>query len=445
MRGALRAARYQLTRHGAITRDKETPPRAPPSQRPSESSRPTHGSARVEDPPKETEFRVRLGRLAQILLGLFSVAFALYVLAAPQLSVTGLLELLGEAVGLLAAQTVLAGGRLLAGIGGSGSGLSGPSGWLRTIQSWGILALGLLALSLTGFAVLDPTLVEAAAVFILAIVLVALGFGRVFQLVGVAVPRWLLGSRIGTGVVIVVLVLASLAFNGFALYTFAILVGVILLVSGLETAVAGFHPTDPRQFVLLKLILFSSFYGLILINWIDLFGKTVPSYGIWLLLTYMAPFGVLIVFEGLESWPLAVSLGLLVSLNNDVGYFFVGNLLFGFHVALGPWIAGQLGFQGSTVVTVFYAGRFALQITSWMMGLSIYLRAVVVGAILYYWWEHPGEIVAKSSAPGSGAPGQCFTAGPGSVDERRGRRGIPLSDKRAWGEEGVERFELRPG
>ena len=330
------------------------------------------------------------------------MGFAFYVLAAPQISTTGLLLLLGEAVGLLAAQTLLAGGRLLA---WRGPGFHVPKSWWRTIQSWGILGVGLLALALTGFAVLDPALAETAAVLVLAIVLVALGFGRVFQLVGVNVPRWLLGSRVATGLLIVILVIASIAFYGLALYTFSILVGLILLISGLETAVAGFHPTDPRQFVLLKLILFSSFYGLILINWIDLFGKTVPSYGIWLILTYMAPFGVLIVFEGLEAWPLAVSLGLLVSLNNDVGYFFVGNLLFGFHVALGPWIAGQLGFHGSQIVTVFYAGRYALNVTSWMMGLSIYVRAAIVAAILYYWWEHPGEIVAKSALPMPAARG----------------------------------------
>lgn len=402
-RAAQLAPGCELTRQGTDARNEDAAAPHPPPRGRSKIASPADDPDRVPVPASEATLQVRLERLAQILLGLFSVAFAIYVLASPQLSVTGLLELLGEAVGLLAAQTILAGGRLLAWSGVPGSGLHVPRRWWRTIQAWGILALGLLALSVTGFAVLDPTLAETAAVFILAIVLVALGLGRVFQVVGVTVPRWLLGSRIGTGVIIVALVLASIAFNGFALYAFAIIVGVILLVSGLETTVAGFHPTDPRQFVLLKLILFSSFYGLILINWIDLFGKTVPSYGIWLILTYMAPFGVLIVFEGLESWPLAVSLGLLVSLNNDLGYFFVGNLIFGFHVALGPWIAGQLGFQGSQVVTVFYAGRFALDVTSWMMGLSIYLRTAVVGAILYYWWEHPGEIIARSAVPASGA------------------------------------------
>jgi hypothetical protein len=344
-----------------------------------------------------------MDRLAQVLIGLFSVGFALYVLAQPPLSTTGLLLLLGAAVALLGLETVLAGGRLLARI---GAGLDRPRSWWRSLQSWGTTAVGLLAIALTAFVVFDPALAETAAVLVLALVLVVIGLGRIFRDIGVAVPRWLLGSRVATGMLTVVLVIAAVAFYGFALYAFSILVGVILLITGLETTVAGFHPTDPRQFVLLKLILFSSFYGLILINWIDLFGKTVPSYGIWLILTYMAPFGVLIVFEGLDSWPLAVSLGLLVSLNNDLGYYFVGNLLFGFHVALGPWIAGQLGFQGAQVVTVFYAGNLALNVTSWMMGLSIYLRAIVVGAILSYWWAHPGQIVARTAPPPSGAPAE---------------------------------------
>jgi hypothetical protein len=38
-----------------------------------------------------------------------------------------------------------------------------------------------------------------------------------------------------------------------------------------------------------------------------------------------------------------------------------------------------------------------------MMGLSIYLRAAIVGLILYYWWQHPGQIVARSALPTIGA------------------------------------------
>jgi hypothetical protein len=326
------------------------------------------------------------------------VAFAVVVLATPELSLTGLLLLLAEAVALFAFQNVLAGTHLLT--------LHG--GWLRAegtlwhrLRSWGIVAVGLAAFALAAFAVLDPTLALTTAVFALALALVAVAFGRILQSTGETLPTWMRGSSLATGILSVFLVGISVAFYGFAIAAFAILVGVILVIGGIETVVIGLRPTDPRQFVLLKLILFSAFYGLVMINWIDLFGKAVPAYGLWLLLTYMAPFGVLIVFQGWRSWPLAASLGLLVSLFNDVGYFFIGNLLFGFHENLGPWISGQLGFGGSNLVTVFQGGSFTIGVTSWMMGLSIYARAVVVGLILVYWWGHPSEIVARTEAPPS--------------------------------------------
>jgi hypothetical protein len=77
-------------------------------------------------------------------------------------------------------------------------------------------------------------------------------------------------------------------------------------------------------------------------------------------------------------------------------------LLSGFHEPLGPRIAGQLGFLGDLMVTVFYGGRFTLDIASWVVGLSIYVRAaVVVGAILYCWWQRPGRTVARSASIGA--------------------------------------------
>ncbi|MCI4365969.1 MAG: hypothetical protein L3K10_07955 [Thermoplasmata archaeon] len=343
-----------------------------------------------------------IGRLAQVLFGLFSAGFAIVVLSQPQLSLTNLLFLVAAAVGLVSAQTVLAGGRLLL---LDWEEIRGRAFWLQAIQSWLVLSIGLVALALAAFAGLAPTLAATAAVFVLAIALVTQGLGRMLHAYRRSLPSWLRGSTLATGILTVLLVSIAVAFYGFALAAFAILVGVILLISAIETVVAGLHPTDARQFVLLKLILFAAFYGLILINWIDLFGKTVPAYGLWLILTYMAPFGVLIVFEGWESWPLAVSLGLLVSLFNDVGYFFIGNLLFGFHEPLGPWISGQLGFQGSAIVTYFEGGKFSLAVPSWLMGLSIYARAVVVGGILYYWWRHPGAIVARTTPSHATPPG----------------------------------------
>lgn len=337
--------------------------------------------------------RVNAARGVQVFLGLFSVGFAVVVLATLEFSLEGLLLLLAEAVVLISAQTILAGGRELT---ENWFGLQGPRYWWHIVRSWGTLGVGILALALTAFAVLDPNLAITAATFVLAIALVLMGFGRIFQAGGLSVPLWLRGSFLSTGALTILLVVISLLFEGLAVESFAVLVGILLLVTGVETVVAGLHPTDPRQFVLLKLILFSAFYGLILINWIDLYGKQVPAYGIWLILTYMAPFGVLIVFEGWRAWPLAASLGLLVSLFNDLGYYFIGNLIFGFHQPLGPWIAGQLGFSGSELVTIFQAGNFTFNVASWMMGLSIYARGVVVGLILYYWWQHPWGIVPRT-------------------------------------------------
>jgi len=346
--------------------------------------------------------RTNVGRGAQVFLGLFSVGFAVVVLATLQFSIRGLLLLLGATVVLVSAQTLLAGGRLIS---ENWLQLRAPQFWKHALGAWTLVGLGLLGFSLTAFALFDPDLAGTAAAFVLATVLVLLGFGRILQAARVAAPLWLRGSLMSTGALIVFLVVVAVSFEGLALVGFAILVGVILLVTGVETVVTGLHPTDPRQFVLLKLVLFSAFYGLILINWIDLFGKSVPAYGVWLILTYMAPFGVLIVFEGWQSWPLALSLGLMVSLMNDVGYFFVGNLIFGFHQNLGPWIEGQLGLLGSQVVTYFEGGSFTITVTSWMMGLSIYARVAVVAAILYYWWRHPGAIVAhiEPGVPGAAA------------------------------------------
>jgi uncharacterized membrane protein HdeD (DUF308 family) len=354
-------------------------------------------------PETERDLRDELTRLAQVLLGLASAVLAIYVLAQPLLTLTTLVLLLAVAVGFGSAQVVLAGGRLLL---PKETELRKPRTWWHlVVQPWGIVGTGLLALALATVAGLDSNLAVQVIVFLLALALVSQGLGRILQAGGVTLPSWMRRSALGTGVLIVLFVVISIAFYGFAIAAFAILVGVILLMGGVETVVAGLRPTDPRQFVLLKLILFAAFYGLILINWIDLFGKTVPAYGIWLILTYMAPFGVLVVFEGWDSWPLAISLGLLVSLFNDVGYFFIGNLLFGFHQSLGPWIAGQLGFDGTSIVTYFEGGNFSIAVPSWLMGLSIYLRALVVALILVYWWRHPGQIVARTASPATPTSG----------------------------------------
>jgi hypothetical protein len=325
-------------------------------------------------------------RVAEVLLGLSSVVFSVIILANPLVSLGALEQLLAFALGFTALRAVISGGVRIPLLGRSFHGL--PDLW-RLVQSIGLAGLGLIVLLLVGIVIVSPQLRLDTVVFVLTAGLIVYGFARLLHAVGSDLPRGLKGSSVAMAGITILAVVLALSAPGFAVLSLAIVLAVLLLLNGIESVVIGLRPTDPRQLVLLKLVLFSALYGLVLINWIDLFGKSVPAYGVWLILTYMAPFGVLLVFQGFEAWPLAASLGLLVSLMNDVGYYFIGNLIFGFHQPLEPWILGQLGFYGGTVVTVFYGFSFSLPITSWMMGLSIYLRILVVASILYYWWEHP--------------------------------------------------------
>lgn len=216
--------------------------------------------------------------------------------------------------------------------------------------------------------------------------------GRILHSTKGGRPAWLRGSALFMGVLALALAIGAALVPGVATLTLVPLIGVIVLLNGIEMIVWGLRPTDYRQIMLLKLILFSALYGLLLVNWIDLFATSAPAYHIWLILTYMAPFGVLIVFQGTKDWQLAVSLGLLVSLMNDVGYFFIGDLLFGFHRALLPWVEGQLGFQGTAVLFTFQGGAFNFPVTSILMGVSIYARVAVVTLVLYHWWKQPYRI-----------------------------------------------------
>ncbi|MGI0129795.1 MAG: hypothetical protein ACREDE_09135, partial [Thermoplasmata archaeon] len=276
----------------------------------------------------------------------------------------------------------------------------------RGLRRIGLYSVGGLTLVFVLAILLSRGLGVTTVLYLIAVALVIQGLGRIFSGVAWEAPAWLRGTSVATGLIALALVAIALLVPGLAEVTLAILFALTLLFNGVENVVTALHPTDPRQKVLLKLVLFSALYGLVLINWIDLFGKAVPAYGIWLILTYFAPFGVLVVFQGFEEWPLALCLGLLVSLMNDLGYYFVGNLLFGFHVALLPWIEGQLGFQGAAVVTYFQGGSFSITVYSWMMGASIYARAAVVGLVLYFWWNHPSRLMARPrSSERAAAPG----------------------------------------
>jgi uncharacterized membrane protein HdeD (DUF308 family) len=322
-------------------------------------------------------------RVIQVLLGLGSVGFSVIVLADPYTSANSLLALLALALAFTGIEALISGSLHL-------------KFWetfhpshLRTWISerpLAIVAVSVVTIVLAGILLGVPNLGPDTAVLLLGIALATQGIGRIYYGVSHPIARWLSGSAIASGAVTVFAVGISFFVPGIAFLALALLIAVVLVINGAESIVIGLQPEGERQLLVLKLLFFSALYGLVLINWIDLYPKSVPDYSIWLILTYMAPFGVVIVFQGWDSWPLAVSLGLLVSLFNDVGYFFVGNLLFGFHQNLEPWIVGQLGFRGDRTVTIFRAAGAKYRVASWMMGLSIYLRATVVACVLYYWW-----------------------------------------------------------
>jgi hypothetical protein len=136
-----------------------------------------------------------------------------------------------------------------------------------------------------------------------------------------------------------------------------------------------------------KTTAFAIVYGLILINWIDLFNPSsrMPGYDVWLLSMYFAPYFLIMIYRGLKIWPLALAFGLLTSLINDLFYYPIGNLFFGFHVNLISWYSSQLGFDGSHTVMHFYPGFSAFAVSSVDMGLFIYAR---IGIVLFVIWRY---------------------------------------------------------
>jgi len=315
-------------------------------------------------------------RLAEVFLGLASVVVAVVVLANPTYSIGQLALLLAVSIGLNGLRMVMTGG---------------IKKRLMSIEGLGLVGGGVVTLLIILLAWVYPGETLSTIVSLLAVALTIQGLGRILHGAGRGYPMWLRGSALATGILTVV-VAALAAFVQLASVTLAVVLAVIVLMNGIEGIVSGLRPSNKRQLTLLKLILFSAFYGLILINWLDLFQNTVPAYHVWLILTYMAPFGVLIVFQGFKDWQLALSLGLLVSLMNDVGYLFVGDLIFGLGRPLLPWVEGQLGFTGNAVLFTFEGAGFTFPVTSWLMGASIYARIAVVTTVLYHWWKHPSRI-----------------------------------------------------
>jgi len=144
-----------------------------------------------------------------------------------------------------------------------------------------------------------------------------------------------------------------------------------------------------RRELLAKLIAYSSIYGLIHVNYIDLVvpGSNVPGYHLWLIALYFAPFVPILFTLGFDDWELLVSMGLTASLMNDLFYHPIGMLLFGREVNLLDWYLFQLGLKGLRVDWSLNLGFASIPVSSLLMGASIYARVVLTGILLHKWWR----------------------------------------------------------
>jgi hypothetical protein len=250
------------------------------------------------------------------------------------------------------------------------------------------LGLGVTTAIIVGIVIFYPSVGVATIALLFAAGLSIQGLERLAHTAHRGYPRWLRASALTVGAVTLAFAGIIATFPRITYFTLVALLTVAIVVNGIDSIVVGLRPSSPKELMLVKLLLFAIFYGFVNVNWIDLYYQRVPAYQIWLILTYMAPFLVLLVFRGLKDWQLALSLGLLVSLVNDLGYYFSGDLFLGFRIKLIPWLKGQLGLEGTKVLFVFQGGFFRLRVTSYVMGASVYARFVVVALLLYHWWRH---------------------------------------------------------
>ncbi|MGB9614361.1 MAG: hypothetical protein ACPL3B_02525 [Fervidobacterium sp.] len=139
---------------------------------------------------------------------------------------------------------------------------------------------------------------------------------------------------------------------------------------------------------IVKMLIYSFFYGLFVINIIDLTTKSFWGYHLFLVSLYFFPFITVVLILGFDDWELLFSLGLLSSLMNDLFYALIGNIFFHIDYNLREWYLQQLGFMGDKYLGWdFNGGFFTIPVTSILMGVSIYARIILVFIILRKWWS----------------------------------------------------------
>jgi uncharacterized membrane protein HdeD (DUF308 family) len=309
-------------------------------------------------------------RVADIALGVCSIIAALIVALNPSSGTRTI-------VSLLALSLIFGAVRLLM--------TGGDKQFAMALRGIGVVG-GLVLVGILGFVVLNRDLALRTLVLLAAFAMTIQALENLSDSLQRGHPRWMRASSFTVGAVVLLAALAVLT-PQIAIVSVVALLALDLVAMGLDSLISGIRPETKAQQTLVKLVLFALAYGLLFVNWIDLYNVPVPAYHIWVAIAYLMPFGVLLVIRGSQDWELAFSLGLLASLGNDLGYYVVGDAFFGFHVGLVDWYAHQFGLYGNTVLFTFNGGFFSFPVLSWMMGLWIYARIVVVALTLKHWWN----------------------------------------------------------
>lgn len=139
-----------------------------------------------------------------------------------------------------------------------------------------------------------------------------------------------------------------------------------------------------RRELVVKLVLYSLVFGALHVNYIDLVvpGSSVPGYHLWLVIHYFVPFITVVLVLGAQYWDVALALGLLASLMNDLLYFPIGNLLLGRKYDLLDCYMFQFGLLDGEVRWTFNGGFFKIPVSSWLMAFTIYARIAVVALLV---------------------------------------------------------------
>lgn len=151
---------------------------------------------------------------------------------------------------------------------------------------------------------------------------------------------------------------------------------------------------------LLLLLIYFIFYGVFIINVIDLNLISSGWFHIFLIMLYFYPSIGILLISKLRNWDLALALGFLISLMNDLFFAPIGNLLSASNYNLLDWYMRQFGFQGLRQFWTFQGGIATFKVTSIAIGLSVYARLIVVIYFLLARYKKSNQ--AKSDRPQKG-------------------------------------------